>query len=177
MEGRAAILVDGSNAYATAKQLGFDVDYKRLRDFIDAEVEVHRALYFTALPEDSTIITPIRPLVDYLAYNGWTIIQKPTKTYTAEDGTVKTKGNMDMEIAIEALKIAQRVTDIYIMSGDGDFKALVVALQDVGVRVTVISSIKTRPSMCADILRRQADDFIELADMMSSLRRESRRVV
>jgi uncharacterized LabA/DUF88 family protein len=168
---RSAILVDGSNAYATCKQLGFDIDYKRLKDFIDAEVEVHRALYFTALPEDSNQITPLKPLVDFLSYNGWNVVTKPTKTFMNDVGELKVKGNMDMEIAIEALKLASHVSDMYILSGDGDFKALVIALQDVGVRVTVISSITTRPSMCADLLRRQADDFIELSEIKISVER------
>lgn len=160
-----AILVDGSNLYASNKALGLpSIDYKKVILYFEGTVQ--RALYFTALPpkdEQSTL----RPLVDYLEYNGWGLIQKEWKKFF--DPVLKTekvKGNMDVEITTMALELAPYCTDIVLFTGDGDFRFLVETLQRrFGVRVTIVSTIKTRPAMIADELRRQADTFIDLVDL------------
>lgn len=178
---RAAFLVDGSNIHATAKNLGFFLDYKKLIDSFDGTV--FRACYFTALPPETEQST-LRPMVDYLAYNGWHLYLKEWKEFI-NDGVPKIKGNMDIEIAVIALEIAPYVTDIFLFSGDGDFTFLVDALQRRhGIRVTVVSSIKTNPVMCADELRRQADAFVEINDLKehcsrspASIRRGVREVM
>lgn len=165
-----AILVDGSNLYAANKALGFTTDYAKLIKFFDGEIL--RAVYFTALaPKDE--VSSIRPMVDYLDYNGWSVIQKETKTFidpiTKQE---KVKGNMDVEIATVAMELAPYVTDVVLFSGDGDFRFLVESLQRRhGIKVTVVSSIKTRPSMIADGLRRQADKFIDLVDLQPHIKR------
>ncbi|PCI51575.1 MAG: NYN domain-containing protein [Alphaproteobacteria bacterium] len=161
---KLALFIDGSNLFATAKSLNFDIDYKRLRSFFAEKGILLRANYYTALLEDQEY-SPLRPLVDWLDYNGYTLITKPTKEFTDSKGEKKIKGNMDMELAIDMMGMAEHVDHMVLFSGDGDFRRLVEAVQRKGVRVTVISSTKTSPPMIADELRRQADNFIELSDM------------
>lgn len=159
-----AILVDGSNLHATYEALGLtSVDYKRVLSYFEGTI-LH-AGYFTALPPHGEI-SSLRPMVDYLDYNGWTVYTKTTKEFTDAAGARKIKGNMDVEIAVIAKELAPYVTHMVLFTGDGDFRFLVDALQR-GHRVhtTVVSSIKTRPAMCADELRRQADEFIDLVDL------------
>lgn len=166
----SAILVDGSNIYSTAKAVGYNIDYKKVLETFEGTV--FKAYYFTALrAEDAQ--SPVRPMVDYLTYNGWTPITKQTQEWVQADGKLKIKGNMDIEIATVAFEIAAYVTDIVLFSGDGDFKFMVESLQRwKGINVTVVSTIKTNPAMCADSLRRQADNFIDVADMREMWQRD-----
>jgi len=170
---RIALFIDGSNLYAAARALGFDIDYKNLLEAFTDRGRMIRAFYYTALIEDQEY-SPIRPLVDWLDYNGYTLVTKPTKEFTDHTGRRKIKGNMDMELAIDAMEMAPHLDHIYLFSGDGDFRRLVEAVQRKGVRVTAVSSIATNPAMIADELRRQADEFIELADLMPSIARVHR---
>lgn len=161
---KLAIFIDGSNLFATAKALNFDIDYSRLRRYFAEKSRLLRANYYTALIEDAEY-SPLRPLVDWLDYNGYTMITKPTKEFTDDRGEKKIKGNMDMELAIDMMGMADHVDHMVLFSGDGDFRRLVEAVQRKGVRVSVVSSTKTQPSMIADELRRQADSFIEISNM------------
>ena len=131
-----------------------------------------RANYYTALLEDQEY-SPLRPLVDWLDYNGYTLVTKPTKEFTDSKGEKKIKGNMDMELAIDMMGMADHVDHMVLFSGDGDFRSLVEAVQRKGVRVTVVSSTRTNPSMIADELRRQADNFIEISEMNDEFARPS----
>ncbi|PCI33803.1 MAG: NYN domain-containing protein [Alphaproteobacteria bacterium] len=169
---KLALFIDGSNLFATAKALSFDIDYKRLRSFFAEKGILLRANYYTALLEDQEY-SPLRPLVDWLDYNGYTLVTKPTKEFTDSRGEKKIKGNMDMELAIDMMGMAEHVNHMVLFSGDGDFRRLVEAVQRKGVRVTVVSSTKTNPPMIADELRRQADNFIELSDMNDAFGRPS----
>ena len=72
------------------------------------------------------------------------------------------KGNMDIELTVNAMELAPHVDHIVLFSGDGDFRPLVESLQRQGVRVSVVSTVRSQPPMIADELRRQADNFIEL---------------
>lgn len=168
---KLAIFIDGSNLYATAKSLNFDIDYGRLRRYFAEKSRLVRANYYTALIEDVEY-SPLRPLVDWLDYNGFTMITKPTKEFTDERGDKRIKGNMDMELAIDMMGMAEHVDHMVLFSGDGDFRRLVEAVQRRGVRVSVVSSTKTNPSMIADELRRQADSFIEIANMEEAFGRQ-----
>jgi uncharacterized LabA/DUF88 family protein len=167
---RIALFIDGANLYAAARALGFDIDYKRLRQEFAGKACLIRALYYTALVEDQEY-SPIRPLVDWLDYNGYTMITKPTKEFTDSTGRRKIKGNMDIELAVDVMEMAPALDHIVLFSGDGDFRRLVEAVQRKGVRVTVVSTIRSQPPMVADELRRQADTFIELQDLESSIAR------
>ncbi len=167
---RMALFVDGANLYSAAKSLGFDIDYRRLLDLFISKGQLVRAFYYTALMEDQDY-SPIRPLVDWLDYNGFTMVTKPAKEFTDHQGRRKVKGNMDIELAVDVMEIAEHVQHVVIFSGDGDFRSLVEAVQRKGVRVSVVSTIKSQPPMVADELRRQADNFIELADLEKAIAR------
>ena len=169
-EERVALFIDGANLYSAARALGFDIDYKRLLALFQNKARLIRAFYYTALAEDQEY-SPIRPLIDWLDYNGYTMVTKPLKEFTDSYGRRKVKGNMDIELAVDLMEIADRVDHIVLFSGDGDFRRLVEAVQKKGVRVTVVSSIKTQPPMVADELRRQADIFVDLGDLAPHIAR------
>ncbi|CAK0777311.1 NYN domain-containing protein [Azospirillaceae bacterium] len=169
-EERLAMFIDGANLYAAARALGFDIDYKRLLEMFAKKGRLVRAFYYTALVEDQEY-SPIRPLVDWLDYNGYTMVTKPTKEFTDASGRRKIKGNMDIELAIDVMEMAEHVDHILLFSGDGDFRRLVEAVQRKGVRVSVVSTVRSQPPMVADELRRQADNFIELQELAGSIAR------
>ncbi len=169
-EERIGLFIDGSNLYAAARALAFDIDYKRLLDHFAGKGRLIRAFYYTALMEEQEY-SPIRPLVDWLDYNGYTMVTKPTKEFTDSMGRRKIKGNMDIELAIDVMEMAERLDHIVIFSGDGDFRRLVEAVQRKGVRVTVVSTVRSQPPMVADELRRQADAFLELQDLQPDIAR------
>lgn len=168
---RIALFIDGANLYATAKSLGFDIDYKRLLGVFRTKGQLVRALYYTALADEQEY-SSIRPLIDWLDYNGFSMVTKPTKEFTDGAGRRKVKGNMDIELAVDAMRLAENLDHIVIFSGDGDFRSLVSALQQKGKRVSVISTLQTQPPMIADELRRQADQFIDIADLEDEICRE-----
>ena len=168
---RIALFIDGANLYATAKALGFDIDYKRLLNLFRGKGRLVRALYYTALAEDQEY-SSIRPLIDWLDYNGYSMVTKPTKEYTDASGRRKIKGNMDIELAVDAMQLSEHLDHIVLFSGDGDFRSLVAALQQKGRRVSVASTLQTQPAMVADELRRQADQFIDLADLEKDICRD-----
>ena len=161
---RVALFIDGVNNHSAAQALGFDIDYQRLLSLFREKGRLVRAYYYTALVEDQEY-SPIRPLIDWLDYNGYTMVTKPTKEFTDAMGRRKIKGNMDIELAIDMLEMAEHLDHVILFSGDGDFRRLVEAVQRRGLRVSVVSTIKSSPPMVADELRRQADDFIELSDL------------
>ncbi|MEO0797910.1 MAG: NYN domain-containing protein [Pseudomonadota bacterium] len=168
---KLGIFIDGANLYAATKALAFDIDYRKLLGFFRSESTLVRALYYTAIAEDQEY-SSIRPLIDWLDYNGYTMITKPTKEYTDSLGRRKIKGNMDIELAVDAMRLGKNLDHIVIFTGDGDFRALVEALQMEGKRVSIVSTLQTQPPMVADELRRQADQFIELAQLEKHICRE-----
>ena len=170
---RLALFIDGSNLYAAAKSLGFDIDYKLLRTEFMRRGKMLRAFYYTALLENDEY-SPIRPLVDWLHYNGFTMVTKSAKEYVDSQGRRKVKGNMDIELTVDAMETADHVDHIVLFSGDGDFRPLVEALQRKGVRVSVVSTIRSQPPMIADELRRQCDNFIELDELRDVVGRPPR---
>ena len=167
---RIALFIDGSNLYAAARALGFDIDYKRLLEVFAQNGRMVRSFYYTALIEDQEY-SPIRPLVDWLDYNGYTMVTKPTKEFTDSSGRRKLKGNMDIELAVDVMEMAEHLDHIVLFSGDGDFRRLVEAVQRKGLRVTVVSTVRSSPPMVADELRRQADNFVELQDLAKKISR------
>jgi uncharacterized LabA/DUF88 family protein len=168
---RIALFIDGANLYATGKTLGFDIDYKRLLKEFHSRGTLLRAFYYTAIIEDQEY-SSIRPLIDWLDYNGYTVVTKATKEFVDASGRRKVKGNMDIELAVDAMELAQRIDEMVLFSGDGDFRSLVEAVQRRGVRVTVISTISSQPPMIADELRRQADVFTDLVELKTKIGRD-----
>jgi uncharacterized LabA/DUF88 family protein len=168
---KLALFIDGANLYGAAKGLQFDIDYKRLLELFARKGTLVRAFYYTAVAEDQEF-SPLRPLVDWLDYNGFSVVTKPLKEFTDAAGRRRVKGNMDIELAIDVLEMAPSVDHVVIFSGDGDFRRLVETVQRKGKRVSVVSTIRTSPPMVADELRRQADNFIELDDLKVQIARE-----
>lgn len=171
---KIALFIDGSNLYAAARSLGFDIDYRKLLDFFATKGRLIRAFYYTALVEEQEY-SPIRPLVDWLDYNGYTMVTKPTKEFTDAQGRRKIKGNMDIELAVDLMEMAENIDHAILFSGDGDFRSLVEAVQRKGVRVTVVSTVQSQPPMVADELRRQADHFTDLTDLAPNISRSPRQ--
>ena len=169
-QDRIGLFIDGANLYAAARALAFDIDYKRLLDAFAEKGRLIRAFYYTALIEDQEY-SPIRPLVDWLDYNGYTMVTKPAKEFTDSMGRRKIKGNMDIELAVDIIEMAPVLDHIVLFSGDGDFRRLIEVVQHKGLRVTVVSTVRSQPPMVADELRRQADYFIELQDLQSEIGR------
>ena len=171
---RVALFIDGPNLFSAARSLGFDIDYKNLLDVFKTGSRLIRAYYYTAIADDHEH-SPIRPLVDWLDYNGYTVITKPLKEVTDSTGRRRTKGSMDIELAIDMMEMASRIEHVVLFSGDGNYRRLVEAVQRQGTRVTVISTFRSNPPMAADELRRQADNFVELIDIASQIAREPNR--
>jgi uncharacterized LabA/DUF88 family protein len=168
---KIALFIDGANLYATAKSLGFDIDYKRLLQEFQGKGYLLRAYYYTALAEDQEY-SSIRPLIDWLDYNGYTVVTKPTKEFVDVAGRRKIKGNMDIELAVDVIQMAETMDHIVLFSGDGDFRSLVEAVQRKGRKVSVVSTLSTQPPMIADELRRQADHFIDLISLQPKIGRD-----
>lgn len=167
---KIALFIDGANLYAAARSLGFDIDYKRLLDRFREKGHLVRAYYYTVLIEDQEY-SPIRPLVDWLDYNGFTLVTKPAKEYTDPSGRRRIRNSTDIELAVDMLAMAGRIDHAILFSGDGGFRRLVEAVQQHGVRVTVVSTLRSSPPMAADELRRQADHFLDLKDLISEVER------
>jgi uncharacterized LabA/DUF88 family protein len=168
---RVALFIDGSNLYATAKAVGFDIDYRRLLGWFRKHCRLVRAIYYTALMEEAEY-SPVRPLIDWLDYNGFMVVTKPAREFTDSLGRRKIKGNMDIEIAVDMMQLADSLDHVVLFSGDGDFRSLVEAVQEKGRKVSVVSTLTTRPPMVADDLRRQADQFIDLNDLRAEIGRD-----
>ena len=168
---KIALFIDGANLYATAKSLGFDIDYRRLLVEFQAMGYVIRAYYYTALAEDQEY-SSIRPLIDWLDYNGYAVVTKPTKEFVDASGRRKIKGNMDIELAVNVMEMVDAIDHFVLFSGDGDFRSLVEAVQRRGRKVSVISTLATQPPMIADELRRQADNFVDLSVLQGKIGRD-----
>jgi uncharacterized LabA/DUF88 family protein len=168
---KIALFIDGANLYATAKSLGFDIDYKRLLREFQSRGYLVRAFYYTAVIEDQEY-SSIRPLIDWLDYNGYSVVTKATKEFVDQTGRRKVKGNMDIELAVDAMELAPHIDQMVLFSGDGDFRSLVEAVQRRGVRVVVVSTVTTQPPMVADELRRQADQFVDIIELRSKIGRD-----
>ncbi len=169
--GTAALFIDGANLHLTARALGFDIDYRKLLAEFRGRATVLRAFYYTTIVENQEY-SGVRPLLDWLDYNGITVVPKPIKEIADESGRRKTKSNMRIQLAVGAMQLSEHLDEMFLFSGDGGFRSLAKAVQRRGVRVTVVSSFSTQPTMIADELRRQADDFIDLAGLQSKIERD-----
>jgi uncharacterized LabA/DUF88 family protein len=170
---RLALFIDGANFYGAVKALGWDLDYRRLRDEFMRRGKLVRATYYTTLIEGEEF-SPLKPLIDWLDYNGYTMVTKTVREFTDAQGRRRVKGSMDVEIAVDAMAAADHLDHIVLFTGDGDFVPLVEGLQRKGVRVSVCSTIRTQPQMMSDELRRACDNYIELDDLREAVGRDGR---
>ena len=170
---RLALFIDGANLYSSARALGLEIDFRKLLKEFQGRGRLIRASYYTALVE-SDEYSPIRPLVDWLAYNGFTVVKKAAREYTDREGRKRHRGNMDVDLAVDMLEAATHADHIVLFSGNGDFRRLVEAVKAKGVRVSIVSTNTSSPPMVADDLRREADAFIELEDIAEMIARPRR---
>jgi uncharacterized LabA/DUF88 family protein len=169
---RVALFIDGPSLYHASKSLGFEIDYGALLRFIDQQENLVRAYYYTTIIEHDDY-SPVKPLTDWLSYNGFTTVIKPAKEYIDAVGRTRVKGNMDVELAIDMLELAPRIDHAILFSGDADLCRLVEAVQRKGVRVSVVSTLQVSPPQISSELRRQADQFVELRDIAREITRKS----
>ncbi|GAB6853703.1 NYN domain-containing protein [Asaia astilbis] len=167
---RTAVFIDGSSLYYTAKALGFEVDYRRLLRYFKTNTRLLRACYYAAIPETEEY-SPLKPLTDWLAYNGFMLVTKNAREFTDQSGRRRLKGNMDVELAVDLMELSDRIDHAIIFSGDADLRRAVEAIQRRGVRVVAISSLRSSPPLIGDDLRRQVDLFVELGDIASEFTR------
>jgi uncharacterized LabA/DUF88 family protein len=165
---RIAIFIDGANLYSTAKLIGFEIDFKRLLHEFRSRGSLLRAFYYTTI-YDGDEHPSLQPLIAWLAYNGFVVVTKPAKEFNDQTGRRKIKGGINVELTIDAMEIAPRIDKMFLFSGDGDFHPLLKAMQRRGARVVVVSSMQT----AAQELRRQADEFIDIADLRDKIGRDS----
>ncbi|WP_366145011.1 NYN domain-containing protein [Ponticaulis sp.] len=170
---RVALFIDGANLYSAAKTVGVEIDYRKLLEEFRKRGRLIRAYYYTALVENDDY-SPIRPLVDWLQYNGFNVITKSAREFTDRDGRRRVKGDMDVEITVDMMNLANHLDHIVLFSGDGDLTRVVQAVKNKGVRVSVVSTVKTQPAMISDDLRRAADTFIDLTDLAKLIGRPPR---
>jgi uncharacterized LabA/DUF88 family protein len=168
---RVGLFIDGANLHATAKALGFEIDYRRLLADFQKQGTLVRAYYYTAIIGDQEY-SSVRSLIHWLNYNGYTVVTKATKEFIDASGRRKVKGSMDIELAVDAMELTEHIDQMVLFSGAGDFRSLVAAVQRRGVRVTVVSTIATQPPMIADDLRRQTDVFIDLRELQPKISRD-----
>ncbi len=170
---RTFAFIDGPNLHATVRALGFEIDYRKLLEHLRTQGHLIRVLYYTAIVEDQEFST-FRPLADWLDYNGYTMVTKPARGYTDSTGRRRFRTSMDVELAVDAMRLADKADHIILFSGEQSFASLVSALQQLGKRVTVISTIETQPAMVADELRRQADHFVDIDSLQTQIARLGR---
>jgi uncharacterized LabA/DUF88 family protein len=170
---RISLFIDGANLYSAARAIQVDLDYKRLLTETRRRGRLVRASYYTAIVEDQEV-SPIRPLVDWLDYNGYSMVTKPAREFTDASGRRRFKGNMDVEISVDMMEASAYLDHAILFSGDGDFVSLIEAMQRKGVRVTVVSTLRSQPPMVADDLRRAADMYVDLADLAPWIARAPR---
>lgn len=163
---KTAFFIDGANLYKAARNLGFDIDYKSLLAKSQDACQLVRASYYTAIQEDrDQDYSPLRPLVDWLDYNGYSMVTKATREFTDSQGRKRFKGSTDIELVTDLLMLAPRLDHVVVFSGNGDFRRAIEAVQQLGLRATIVSTVKSSPPMASDELRRQADGFYDLADL------------
>jgi len=167
---RLGLFIDGAHLYAASRNLGFEVDYKGLLAVFRRQARLVRASYYTALLENDEY-SPLRPLVDWLGYNGYGVVTKPAREFTDASGRRRVRGNTEVEMTVDVLTLAPRLDHVVLLAGDGDLRRLVEAVQQQGLRVTAVSTIRTQPGMIADELRRQADQFIDLGELAPDITR------
>ena len=108
MESKIAVFIDGNNLHAATKALGFDIDYRRLLKEFQSRGTLVRAFYYTAII-DNQEFSSIRPLTDWLDYHGFTVVTKPAKEFDDGEGRRKFKRNMSVELAVDAMELAEHV--------------------------------------------------------------------
>lgn len=154
---RVSFFIEGANFYAAAKTGNVTVDYRKLLSHFEDNSIFKRAYYYTAVAEDQEY-NSIKPLLDFLEYNGYSLVTKPLKEFIDGQGRRKTKGSLDVEMTVDMLNACKFSDHIVLFSGDSDFLPVIQEMKRNGIRVTVVSHMET----VADDIRRAADRFVNL---------------
>lgn len=167
---RVILFVDGREFSACQRALGFNVDFKLLLSVYRARARLIRAMYYTTMvvqDEDS-----LRPLVDWLEYNGFRLFTKSLHEKVDREGRPYVRGNTRAEMAVDAVDMADHADHFVFFANDASFSHAAAVLQRRGKRVSVVSTMMTDPPLVADGLRRQVDHFIDLASLESLISRD-----
>ncbi len=172
-DDKTAVYIDGANLYKTAKTLGFDIDYRNLLARLRRETRLVRASYYTTMQEDKDAdYSPLRPLVDWLDYNGFTMVTKPAREFTGQDGRKRYRGSTDIELAVDMVQMASKLDCLVLFTGNADFRYAIAKVQEQGCRVICVSTVKSQPPMASDDIRRQADLFVDLTELEDVIARK-----
>lgn len=165
---KMAAFIDGAYLYTISRNLDFDIDYKKLLGWMHERSHLVRANYYTLLFEDQDY-SPVKPLVDWLDYNGFTMV---TKTAREESGSRRRRSSIDVDLAVDAMDLADHIDHVLLFVGDSDYRKLIEVLRSKGVRVSVFGTIRTGSPLVADELRRMADFFYEMEDLIEVIGRD-----
>ncbi|WP_018147354.1 LabA-like NYN domain-containing protein [Henriciella marina] len=167
---RLMLFIDGASLYSTTRALDVEIDFRKLLIEFRNRGRLLRANYYTTILEGDEY-SPVRPLVDWLSYNGYNVIHKPAREFTDREGRRRARGNMNVEIAVDMMEAAGTVEHVVFFAGDADFRRLVETVKAKGCRVTLVSSVKSQPQTVGDELRREADVFIDLEELSDLIAR------
>jgi uncharacterized LabA/DUF88 family protein len=168
-EARVALFIDGESLNEATKALGSNVDFRKLRDVFGSQNRLLRAHYYALVPPREFVT--IKPLLDWLSFNGYSVTEKPLKERVSSNGHARMSGSIAIELTIDALQTAPHVDTIVLVTGDCRYRPLVSEIQMRGVRVIAVSTRAVRPAVISDELVRQVDEFVELADLLPQISR------
>jgi uncharacterized LabA/DUF88 family protein len=171
---RVGLFIDGAHVYSECRALGFDIDFKSLLDLFREKGRLVRAVYYMAVHEGEGDRCPFQPLLDWLAYNGYSTVIRRHRGL-GHSGRDEADNGLDVELAVNVMQFSGALDHIVLAAGNGAFRSLVAALQDCGKRVSVLSTLAIKPVIIDDDLRRQADHFIDLADLEMDICRVAAR--
>lgn len=187
---RLAIFIDGSNfRHATFNAFGMRVDYSRLLRYFSRDAFLIRAYYYTGEWDDAAIsyylrhVNPADPAAvradlerqrdadrrfwRFLDRSGFRVVRKPVRVFRDAQGDVRVKADLDLELAIDMLTLAEKCDTQVLVSGDGDFVPLVNAVAARAVRVVVLSTQAEEAFQNAHY--RASDDLLDAADEFLSI--------
>ena len=151
MSKNVAVFVDVANIFYAAKAAGIDIDYVTLLKSATANRDFVRAYAYTGLdPENENQ----RQFHAFLARSGYKVVSKDIRKY----GDGRVKANLDIELVVDMMRLAEKLDIAIVVSGDGDFAPAIAAVQQKGVRVEVISFRGNTSSDLMDV----ADVFIDI---------------
>ena len=154
MSRNVAVFVDVANVFYAAKAAGVDIDYVTLLKTITANRDLIRAYAYTGLdPENENQ----KAFHNFLDRNNYKVVSKDVRKY----GDGRFKANLDIELVVDLVRLAPKLDIAVVISGDGDFAPAIRAVQDMGVRVEVVSFRANTSSDLIDV----ADQFIEITSI------------
>lgn len=169
---KVVALIDGLSLHRSARSLGFVCDFKKLKEWLGKVcvpgANLVRVHYYTPL-EDSDQHSDLRPLVDWLDYNGFSVFEK--YFVRRENGTIPFVSILP-ELYTDALMYTHTsISHFVLFVGDSDYAPLINALKSRGASVIVVSSLKDSNAPVADVLRRSSDSFVDLLDIANLISR------